>query len=176
MRSEEDGETGQGHVYREGVSMGKMSRNKGKRAELELMHILNEMYGFDVRRGDCFRYEPDLVNFWGIHPEVKRSEDVKLSTWLHQAVQASMRYHDGIPAVFHRKSREPWFVSMLKQDFHILDPHGDAMLMPVTGKANPVEDCQGDIHGVVYFRKIGDVVTMPLKEWVGFYADWEEGK
>ena len=87
-----------------------------------------------------------------------------------------MRYNDGIPAVFHRKSREDWFVSMLKEDFRIIDKHGDAFLMPVTGKAEPAEDCKGDIHGVIYFRKIGDVVTMPLKEWVGFYVYWKEGK
>ena len=152
--------------------MGKKSRTKGKRAELELMHELNDVYGFQTRRGDCFRHEPDLMGVMSIHVEVKRAEDIKLSGWLKQAAAAAEKYKDGLPAVFHRKSREPWFVSMLDDDFDQMDPV-DVLLKPCTGTCNPAADIDDNCDGVVYFRKIGCVVTLPLKEWVGIYWNWK---
>lgn len=151
--------------------MGRMSRTKGAVAERELMHILNDQYGFNVRRGDCFRHEPDLMGLLSIHIEVKRVEAIKLSTWLKQAAEAAGRYQDGLPTVFHRKSREPWFVSMLQEDFDEMNPV-DILIKPCTGTSDPVVDIDDKCDGVLYFRKIGSVVTMPLKEWVGVYSDW----
>lgn len=151
--------------------MAKMSRTKGKRAELEIVHILNEMYGFNVRRGDCFRHEPDIVGITSIHPEVKHLKELKLSTWLKQATEAAEKYHDGVPAVFHRKNREPWFVSMLKDDYEKMEPQ-DVNIKVVTGAADPAKDIV-DCDAVMYFRKFGEVVTMPLKEWVDIYWNWK---
>lgn len=148
-----------------------MSRTKGAAAERELMHVLNDQYGFNVKRGDCFRYQPDLMGLLSIHIEVKRMERIALSTWLKQATQAAQRYRSGIPAVFHRKSREPWFVSMLQADFDRMDPR-DVLLKPCTGKCDPVSDIDDSIDGAVYFREIGNVVTMKLEDWVGVYCEW----
>lgn len=148
-----------------------MSRTKGAVAERELMHILNDQYGFNVKRGDCFRKQPDLMGLLSIHIEVKRKERIELSTWLKQAAEAAERYQSGIPAVFHRKSREPWFVSMLQDDFDQMEPH-DILLKPCTGVCDPVKDIDNGHDGAVYFRKIGNVVTMKLGDWVSVYSDW----
>lgn len=47
---------------------------------------------------------PDLVGLPGIHIEVKRAEQVRLSEWMAQATRDSKRFRDGMPAVFHRRS------------------------------------------------------------------------
>lgn len=63
---------------------------------------------------------PDLVGLPGIHIEVKRTEQVRLSEWMAQASQDSKRFRDGMPVVFHRRSREPWCVTMRLSDFMTL--------------------------------------------------------
>lgn len=151
--------------------MGRMSRDKGAVAERELWHILNDVYGFETRRGDCFRGQNDLVNIVSIHPEVKRVEELKLTTWLKQAVESAAVKHDGLPVVFHRKNRQEWLVSMLKTDFEKMEPKGVTIKI-VTGKADPAKDLT-DCDAVQYFRKIGDVITMTLSEWVGIYWEWK---
>lgn len=60
---------------------------------------------------------PDLVGLPGVHVEVKRREQVRLSEWMQQAEADSKRFRDGMPVVFHRRSREPWRVTMNLADF-----------------------------------------------------------
>lgn len=93
--------------------MGKSSQAKGRKAELELSKIL-QSYGYDVRPGEAVSYgaEPDLVGLKNIHVEVKRRENVNLSAALAQAEADSKKFGDGLPAVFHRKNREGWRVTM----------------------------------------------------------------
>ena len=54
---------------------------------------------------------PDLSDLPGIHIEVTRRENVNLSAALEQAKRDAVRF-GGLPAVFHRRSREGWVVSM----------------------------------------------------------------
>lgn len=96
---------------------GRGSRNKGKRSELELAAILRDVYGYDVRRGHVFEHEPDLVGLAGIHAEVKRVERLNLSAAMQQAAADSEKRKDGLPAVFHRKDREDWLVTMRLEDW-----------------------------------------------------------
>lgn len=60
---------------------------------------------------------PDLVGLPGVHIEVKRCEQVRLSEWMQQAERDSQHFKDGLPAVFHRRSREVWRVTMNLADF-----------------------------------------------------------
>lgn len=99
--------------------MGRASQRKGRRAELELVELLRG-YGFrGVRPGEAvsFGVEPDIVGLPGVHIEVKRCEQLRLSEWAEQAERDSRRFGDGFPAIFHRKSREPWRVTMRLDDF-----------------------------------------------------------
>lgn len=93
--------------------MGKSSQIKGRRAEIELAGLLQE-HGYNVRPGEPVSYgaEPDLVGLENIHIEVKRRENVNLSAALAQAEEDSRKFGDGLPAVFHRRNREGWRVTM----------------------------------------------------------------
>lgn len=97
---------------------GKASQRKGADGERELAAILRE-YGYIVERGGSMSFGevPDLVGLPGVHVEVKRCEQVRLSEWMQQAEADSKRFRDGMPVVFHRRSREGWRVTMNLADF-----------------------------------------------------------
>lgn len=97
---------------------GKASQRKGADGERELAAILRE-YGYIVERGGSMSFGevPDLVGLPGVHIEVKRCEQVRLSEWMQQAERDSQHFKDGLPAVFHRRSREGWRVTMNLADF-----------------------------------------------------------
>ena len=93
--------------------MGKAQRNKGATAEREVVHILNE-YGIPSRRGQVFNHEPDIVDDTPIHWEIKRQETTKIGEWYRQSAEQS---RGKVPVVVHRKSREPWMITMKFEDF-----------------------------------------------------------
>lgn len=88
------------------------SRAKGKRGELELSRALGE-YGYGCRRSVQYsgaNGDADVVGLPGIHIECKRVERLDISG---AVVQAKMDARPGeLPAVFHRKNRESWLVTM----------------------------------------------------------------
>lgn len=98
--------------------MGKAQQEKGKRGELELAGILTG-YGYNVRRGDSQNYgtQPDISGLPGVHCEVKRQEKLNLSAALEQARRDALKFRDGLPAVFHRRNREEWQVTMNLRDW-----------------------------------------------------------
>lgn len=98
--------------------MGKSSQRKGRRAELELCRVLHE-YGIPAEPGDPVSYgdTPDVKGVPGIHPEVKRCEQLRLTQWMEQAVHDAEKFHDGKPCIFHRKNREEWLTTMLLSDW-----------------------------------------------------------
>lgn len=97
---------------------GRQSQAKGRRGELELARILQE-YGYNVQPGRAQNYgkEPDIRGLPGVHIEAKRCEQVRICEWIDQAEQDSKRFHDGVPAVFFRRSRAPWMVVMKLEDW-----------------------------------------------------------
>ena len=97
---------------------GKASQRKGADGERELAAVLRE-YGYEIKRGGSMSFGevPDLVGLPGVHIEVKRCEQVRLSEWMQQAERDSKHFKDGLPAVFHRRSREGWRVTMNLADF-----------------------------------------------------------
>lgn len=98
--------------------MGRTSQRKGRNAELEIVKIF-QAHGIDARPGEAVSYgsTPDVIGVPGIHPEIKRCEQIRLSSWLGQAVRDSEKFHDGLPVIFHRKNREGWIVSMRLEDW-----------------------------------------------------------
>lgn len=93
------------------------SRRKGAEGERELARILRER-GFDARRGVQYQGgadSPDVVGIPGVHIECKRVERLDLMGAYEQAFRDSA---DGeIPAVFHKRNREPWMVTVTLEDF-----------------------------------------------------------
>ena len=88
------------------------SRAKGKAGELELSRILRG-YGYDCRRGQQYsgaNGDADVVGLPGVHVEVKRVERLNLTDAVDQAKRDAR--HWDLPAVFHRRNREGWLVTM----------------------------------------------------------------
>lgn len=98
--------------------MGKSSQRKGADGERELAAILQEQ-GYSCHRGGSMSFGevPDLTGLPGIHIEVKRVERLNVGEAMDQAIRDSERMHDGIPALFHRRNRKPWIVSMRLTDW-----------------------------------------------------------
>lgn len=96
---------------------GKAARNKGKNGELEIVHILRDTYGYDVHRGKVFYHESDVVGLDGIHCEIKRQEKLNIYKAMEQAKEEAAERKDGLPAVFHRRDRGKWLVTMELDDW-----------------------------------------------------------
>lgn len=98
--------------------MGKSQQRKGADGERELARILAG-YGYDLKRGGSLSFGevPDLVGLPGIHIEVKRVERLNVPEAMSQSERDSKRFQDGAPAVFHRRSRSPWLVTMRLEDW-----------------------------------------------------------
>lgn len=98
--------------------MGSKSQRKGRAAELELARLL-QGHGYPVEAGRAQSYGavPDVTGLDGIHIECKRSETLRLGEWMEQAERDAARFMDGLPAVFHRRSREGWRVTMALPDW-----------------------------------------------------------
>lgn len=93
------------------------SRDKGKRGELELSNILKEK-GYSTRRGQQYcgnNGDADVVGLPGIHIECKRVEALNIDKALEQAVKDAPE--NATPAVFHRKNRTAWKVTMSLEDW-----------------------------------------------------------
>ena len=101
------------------------SRNKGKRGELELSHKLQE-YGYEARRGQQYcgsNGDADVVGLPGIHIECKRVEKLNIYDAISQA--KSDANDDEMPAVFHRRDRNEWLVTMTMDDWMKLYKESD---------------------------------------------------
>lgn len=98
--------------------MGKGSQRKGADGERELAAVLRD-YGFDITRGGSLSFGevPDLSGLPGVHIEVKRVERLNIMEAMEQAVRDSEDFQDGAPAVFHRRNRCPWLVTMRLDDW-----------------------------------------------------------
>ena len=88
------------------------SRDKGKRGELEVAHLLKE-HGFDARRGQQFsgaNGDADVVGLPGLHLEIKRVEKLNIENAVEQSIRDAREGEK--PAVMHRKNRRKWLVTM----------------------------------------------------------------
>lgn len=88
------------------------SRQKGARGERELAGVLQK-YGYMCRRGQQYcgaNGDADVVGLPGIHIECKRVERLNLYEAVEQAQRDAREME--MPAVFHRKNRGEWLVTM----------------------------------------------------------------
>ena len=98
--------------------MGASSQRKGASGERELAAVLTG-YGYEIKRGGSMSFGevPDLVGLPGVHIEVKRVERLNVPEAMQQAVKDSVRFRDGMSALFHRRNRLPWIVTCRLEDF-----------------------------------------------------------
>lgn len=98
--------------------MGLKSQKKGAAGERELADCLRRA-GYPVSWGGnrTFGCTPDLSGLPGIHIECKRVEALNVTRAMEQAERDADRFRDGAPAVFHRKNKSPWLVTMKLSDW-----------------------------------------------------------
>lgn len=98
--------------------MGATEQRKGRRGEIELVRIL-QAHGIDAAPGQAVSYgaTPDVVGIAGIHAEVKRVERLNVPEAMKQAIRDAERFDDGRPALFHRRNRGAWLVTMKLDDW-----------------------------------------------------------
>lgn len=98
---------------------GKLSRDKGKRFELQVAHRLQE-YGIDASRSaqHCGKtgQAPDVIGVPHLHVECKAQERMHLYDWMAQAQRDSVETGD-LPVVIHKANNKPILVSMRFEDF-----------------------------------------------------------
>lgn len=97
---------------------GSSSARKGANGERELAAVLRE-YRYNVERGGSMSFGevPDLTGLPGVHIECKRVERLNVSEAMKQTQRDSELFKDGAPAVFHRRSRESWLVTIRLADW-----------------------------------------------------------
>ena len=101
--------------------MGKFSRDKGARAERAWRDVCRAE-GYDAERG-CQLYDrgsdvADVIGLPGIHVEVKAVERLNIRDAMAQSIADAVAEGKGnIPIVAHKKSRRPWMVTMLSDDW-----------------------------------------------------------
>ena len=99
--------------------MAASQRAKGAAAEREVAQILADALGIVVKRklGQA-RDGGDDITIGPFRVEVKRRETLAMDQWSRQVETAAGV--DDIPVVVYRRSREPWRVSMLLEDWILL--------------------------------------------------------
>lgn len=99
--------------------MGKFSKDKGKRGELEFAHRLQELGFPNAHRSQqyCGAVESaDVIGVPGVHSEIKRCERLSIYDAYEQAVRDSEGTED-IPMVFHRRNGQRWLAIMSLEDW-----------------------------------------------------------
>jgi Holliday junction resolvase len=101
--------------------MGRASRTKGSSGELEVVHILKG-HGYETWRtpnsGAFTHSRGDIRGMPGLHWEIKRQERLEMDKWTAQA-EADCASTD-MPLVAYRRSRQPWRVVSLLEDFLVI--------------------------------------------------------
>ena len=94
------------------------TQKKGRHGEIELSRILNGN-GIPAKPGTALNFGtvPDVTGIDGIHAEVKRVEKLNVTDAMEQAVRDAEKFGDGLPALFHRRNRTPWLVTMRLEDW-----------------------------------------------------------
>jgi Holliday junction resolvase len=94
------------------------TQKKGRHGEIELSRILNDN-GIPARPGNALNFGtmPDVTGIDGIHAEVKRVEKLNVQEAMGQAIRDAEKFGDGTPALFHRRNRTPWLVTMRLDDW-----------------------------------------------------------
>lgn len=99
--------------------MGQISKQKGKRGELELAHELRKLGVPNARRSQQFcgtESSADIVGAPLVHIECKRSERLSLYDAYNQAAKDTGD-SGNLPVLIHRRSRVPWLTIMSLDDW-----------------------------------------------------------
>lgn len=102
--------------------IGRASRNKGKRGEREFAKLCKEQGFADAHRTAQFRGNTgdagDVEGLPRIHVECKFVENLNLRKAMEQSTNdANANGNGDVPIVAHKKSRQPWLITMYLEDW-----------------------------------------------------------
>lgn len=101
--------------------IGKSSKARGKRGELNLVHALRDAGFTEARRTAQYCGKAgtsDVVGIEGLHVEVKNQERLNIWSALAQSQRDTEADGDGdIPAVFFKRNRSGWYVALPLPNF-----------------------------------------------------------
>lgn len=104
--------------------IGKSSKARGKRGELNLVHALRDAGFTEARRTAQYCGKAgtsDVVGIEGLHVEVKNQERLNIWSALAQSQRDAEADGNGdIPAVFFKRNRSGWYVALPLLDFNKL--------------------------------------------------------
>lgn len=114
---------------------GRTSREKGRRAEIELHKLLSEELGFVVTRNvdQARKGGADGMEIPGFALECKRCETLSYPKWWRQAVKQGEETQRE-PIVFYRRSREHWRALIRTLDGSFREATWEAAVMHVREK------------------------------------------
>lgn len=142
---------------------------KGKKGELELMHILRDEYGYkSVSRGYVWNHQADLYGLDSVHIEVKRIEKIVIAKWYKQSLAASNFFKDGIPTVWHRQNKRRWLVTLSYSDWKAM---GGYDILFDNRRAFNLSD-EAEESPIRYKRQEYELVTMPLSLFMDMYTSY----
>ena len=87
-------------------------REKGKRGERQAAEAIRQALGISARRAQQFSGEGSadlVVDADGVHWEVKFVERESVRAWMRQAIRDAQ---GNVPVVLHRKTKEPWLLTV----------------------------------------------------------------
>jgi hypothetical protein len=92
--------------------VGKASRDKGVRGELEVFKVIEDHLGISLKRNSQEQYEQggcdQYLHYFAL--EIKRCETLKLESWWKETVDQTP--YEYIPTLIYRQSRQPWRVML----------------------------------------------------------------
>jgi hypothetical protein len=141
--------------------MGKKSREKGRKGELELAKLIDKHLGLDVSR-NLRQYQiggHDLIGWDGVHTEVKRYASVTqgdIDTFWQQTI--SQCEHGDVPLLAYRANYQDWRFVLRPCDWG--GPVGEPM--------------QVDIHGLVAWRDVWKMINADLGDEPARVSNQEE--
>lgn len=114
--------------------MGASQRNKGKTAEVEVYHWLNDIVSTVVGPGKWFQRNQnqtassgsDLTNPFRLSIEIKRHETLSINSWWAQCTRSASAEF-GVPVLLYRQSRQPW-----RAVVEMTDCYGDSYIVTMS--------------------------------------------
>ena len=99
------------------MTMGKKSKEKGKRGEREAAKELSKILGIHLSRGIQFQGSPDSPDVaglkeFGLHPEIKRDESTVSKMLYKGLVQAKCDAKNLAPFVMSRRNNNKWIIAI----------------------------------------------------------------
>lgn len=147
--------------------MSRSQREKGKRGERSAAKAISAALKCEARRGVQYKggaESADLeVDIDGVHWEVKSVERESIRAWMRQATADA---GGKIPVVMHKKSREPWLITLpvgRLYEFHLRLEEAAAKALSALGGGEVSADVSDPNLPASPKEDAGDARILPIR-------------